>query len=140
MKESSKNPGPKIVRANGLAAVERVLKDIGYRAEQNITGRQCDFVVSSAITRAIFRIKVRVFRKPNNWIIPAISVQLDLYYVLAVVSDRATSRFFIMSQREVEYERERSRKRLGRPPDYKVQGFNFSETAAYEGHWESLPK
>ena len=137
---ASAETGPAAVRQRAIAAVAVQLRKKGYRVAPASTGSPGDLVVQSAEQSQAFQVKVRGLRKPNGWILPPLPRPIGVFYVLALVPNDAPSRFFILSEAEATREAEVLRKRLRRPADYVVQGFNFSDGERYEDRWSTLPR
>jgi hypothetical protein len=132
--------GPTAVRRRAIAAVEAQLRKNGYRVAPASKGSAGDLVVQPAEQTRSFQVKVRGLRKPNGWILPPLPRPIGVFYVLALVPNDAPSRFFVLSEAEATREAEVLRKRLRRPADYVVQGFNFSDGERYEDRWSTLPR
>lgn len=99
-----------------------------------------------------FSIDVKGLHKRNFWLVKPKRKKTNLYYVLALVPglpDPAPSRFFVLTQDEVNREVPRHLKRIARErtkkglPIDKVgtfPGLSWSFTEPFEDKWEKLPK
>jgi hypothetical protein len=95
-----------------------------------------------------FHVDVKGAYKPNFWVVREQPPQEDLYYVFALVPDRGTNRFFVLTQNQVNAqirkEKEATARRAteqGRSTEKAglFPGVSWKFAQAYEDAWGALP-
>ena len=103
------------------------------------TTPEADLMVLSPKRRKMFLVDVKGLYCRNPWLVKRKQQRNDLFYVLAYVPTGKANQFFVLSQAQVGELIEVELKRLHRPDDYSVTGFNFSVPALHEDKWDLLP-
>ncbi len=124
------------VHGAAAAAVAAKLRARRYQVTSADRGGIGDLHVRCPGSGTVFSVAVRGLRKRNNWVLKPAAAGDDLYYVLTVLDD---GRFFVLSRREAEEERDRTLARLNRSKDYQFHGFTFGAGLPYENRWDRLP-
>jgi hypothetical protein len=124
------------VHDEAVTAVANKLRALRYEVCGAGAGGVGDLTVQCPSRGRAFSVFVRGMRARNNWVVKPVPFGEDVYYVLIVLSE---DRFFVLSRREAEGERDRTLTRLKRSPDYPFHGFTFGASLPYENKWGRLP-
>ncbi len=98
-----------------------------------------DLMCISPVTKTMYLVDVKGLSSRTAWLVKEKPARALLFYVLAFVPKDGANRFFVVPQAEIgrllaEY-RASGIKYDPRHPS----GFNWTQPAAFEGRWETLP-
>lgn len=91
-----------------------------------------------------FSIKITSLSRPNAWIIPD-SKNKNSYFVLVYKPEGEVPEFFVMTQEDMQKEKNRHLDTRKRPlneysnPDLERKGLSFKQPDRYKDKWDSLP-
>ena len=104
------------------------------------TTPEADLMVLSPKRRKMFLVDVKGLYRKNPWLVKRKTQREDLFYVLAFVPTGEANQFFVLTQAQVKEHIDAQLKRLGRPEDYSVTGFNFNVVEPHKDKWEVFPE
>jgi hypothetical protein len=119
----------------------------GYEVAFTTGNHPCVDLMVYSPNHVPFAVDVKGLYKKNFWPVRQQAVRNDLFYVLAFVPSGMPSRFFILTQAQVErgiqedFERARSaaKKRGKTVAKNKFPGVSWKYAEAWENAWDSLP-
>lgn len=103
------------------------------------TTPEADLMVLSPKHRKMFLLDVKGLYRKNPWLVKRQTPREDLFYVLAFVPTGEANQFFVLTQADVNDHIKSQLKRLARPDDYSVTGFNFNAVESHRDAWDVLP-
>lgn len=97
-------------------------------------------MVVSPEQKDMFLVDVKGLYRKNPWLVKRKGVREKLFYILAFVPAGEANQFFVMTQGVANHLIERELKRLKRPDDYPLTGFDWKLATPHKDAWQVLPK
>jgi hypothetical protein len=122
-------------------AVASELCKRGYEVSFTMGNRTplADLMVVSPVRKEMFLVDVKGLYRNNPWIVKRKPVRDNLFYILAFVPTDEDNQFFVLTQETADLLIRKELRRLKRPDDYPVTGFDWKLGIPHKNAWQVLP-